>query len=105
MFSKWSANSEATGFVRSGMKAPARLFSRARINLARRGSSVIAIDYAFLHHEKYFFSLADVFHWIAGDGNDVGQLSGLQGSELVLYREQFRVGQCSGAQRIDGFHA
>ena len=46
------------------------------------------VDYAALHHERDVLEHADVVEWIAGHGDDVGIVAGLERAELVLPVEQ-----------------
>ncbi len=66
--------------------------------------TAVGIDAAFLHHDLdvlLFLEYADVLRRIALDGDDVGQLAGLDGAQLALHLDRAR-GIAGGGQ--DGFH-
>jgi len=53
---------------------------------------LISIDDAFFHDEKDFFSLTDILRGVAGDGDDVRELTGVQRADLVLQAKELGVG-------------
>jgi hypothetical protein len=51
---------------------------------------VIPHHLAVLHHESTSLQLADVGYWISGNGNEIGELFGLNSAHVVLPAKQFR---------------
>ena len=67
-------------------------------------AAIVAINDAFFHDEEHLFRLPNIFSRIARNGDDIGEFSGVQRTDLILQREKFGIGDGCGTQRIDGLH-
>src|SRR5277367_6637089 len=69
---------------------------------------LLAIDNAVFHHEGYFLQGGDVVEGISRDGDDVGEVAGLQRSDLVGPLQELRAvdgaGLDGGQRRHAKFH-
>lgn len=66
---------------------------------------IAAVDHATFHHEADFLYYADVFDRIAGDGNDVGKIAGLEGANLILPTEELCAIEHVCLERCERGHA
>ena len=66
---------------------------------------VVFVDDAFFHDEEDVFDGADVLGWVAGDGDDVGELADFEGAGAVGDAEESGVGRRASLQRVDRFHS
>ena len=71
----------------------------------RAGTRLVAVDYACFHDEGDMLEHADVFQWIAGHGDDVGVVAGLQDADLVHPVEQAGSVQQISLQDVERLHA
>ncbi len=56
-------------------------------NLASFLWAIVAIDSAALHNERNFLQHTYVRERVAGNGNDVGEIAGLESADLILPAE------------------
>jgi toxin ParE1/3/4 len=54
-----------------------------RVSLPTELFCAVYIHFAALHNEGYFFHHSDIGQWIAIDGYDIGELSGLDGADVI----------------------
>src|SRR5579884_1232934 len=66
---------------------------------------LLLIDDAIFHNKFDVFGNADVFERIAGNGNDIGEVAGLQSTDLILPAEELRAVEEIGLQGGDRRHA
>jgi len=45
---------------------------------------LLAIDDAVFHYEGNFLQRGNVVEWISGDGDDIGEVTGLERADLIL---------------------
>src|SRR3954468_15309158 len=58
-----------------------------------------------LHHERHALHRGDVGQRVAGDGDDVGELLGLEGADAVGHVEEVGCGAGGGLDGLHGGHA
>ncbi len=75
---------------------------------ATQTAPLSAVDYAALHDEIHFLENVNVVERIAGDGDDIGEIAGLECAYLILPAEQFcaveKVRLQRGERRHSVFH-
>ena len=65
-----------------------------------RARLLLSYDYAVLHHKAHVLDGGDVVERIAGDGDDVGEVAGLELADLAFPAEQLaRLRSCRPAGR------
>src|SRR5258706_12593581 len=73
--------------------------------LATISMSGLPVDDAVLHHERYAGHHRDVAHRVARHGDDVGELSGLDGAQAIGQAHHGGAVQGGGADRLQRRHA
>src|SRR5207248_3224628 len=91
-----SLDGEVNGVILSGEITASSVGAPAPGRAAEGGSAHTRIStlaphhHPILHHESYLLHHRDVREGIAGDGDEVGELSRLDGADAIAHVEQLR---------------
>src|SRR3984957_4078743 len=79
--------------------------AKRRWTIAAVRRRLFAVDDAVLHDEGYFLQGGDVVEGIAGDGDDVGEVAGLERADLIFPLQQFCAVDGAGLNGSQRSHA